>query len=480
MHFISSQTVGKRMSNEKNDKRDKAINAISKDPYRIIKGNPIINAKFDISAIQMKIFLHMIASIDQAKDSIPIIKITVKDFQRLTGINSNNIYAHVEKEAMKMREKRIFFSNNKITFDANLISAFVYYKDEGYFTLEIPQALHPFLLQIKENFTVLDIRNILRLDSVYAMRFYEFCKEYERFGKFRFDVDELKATLGLSARYKNYFDFKKKVIEQAKKELSLNAEIYFEYQEIKNGKKVESIEFYIKKNIIINDDVQTISIIKNPDLGNTSDDKNDRDVIVEQIFQNVKVYEITLKTVENWVKEFPYEQIILGIDYVLNEVKAGKPIANVGGYLNQMVRNPTLFEKKTLTKADELKKKQLKKEELKKQDEVNKLEAKKEELKIAYSNAKRKVALTILESNPELYLLVLNKLQGSLLGQMNYNSYMNFCEKNTSNESFIKYFSQDASFFAGVMNAMSSEFPEILAVKAQFDKNANRLGIQLI
>eukprot|EP01136_Pigoraptor_vietnamica_P016430 Opistho-1_new@4861 len=122
------------MSNEKNDKRDKAINAISKDPYRIIKGNPIINAKFDISAIQMKIFLHMIASIDQAKDSIPIIKITVKDFQRLTGINSNNIYAHVEKEAMKMREKRIFFSNNKITFDANLISAFVYYKDEGYFT----------------------------------------------------------------------------------------------------------------------------------------------------------------------------------------------------------------------------------------------------------------------------------------------------------------------------------------------------------
>eukprot|EP01137_Pigoraptor_chileana_P034719 Opistho-2@27691 len=362
------------MSNEKNDKRDKAINAISKDPYRIIKGNPIINAKFDISAIQMKIFLHMIASIDQAKDSIPIIKITVKDFQRLTGINSNNIYAHVEKEAMKMREKRIFFSNNKITFDANLISAFVYYKDEGYFTLEIPQALHPFLLQIKENFTVLDIRNILRLDSVYAMRFYEFCKEYERFGKFRFDVDELKATLGLSARYKNYFDFKKKVIEQAKKELSLNAEIYFEYQEIKNGKKVESIEFHIKKNVIINDDVQTISIIKNTDFEESPEITTDLTSTLNQIFSKVKDYEITLKTVENWLKEIPEEQIILGIDYVLNEVKTGKEITNVGGYLNQMVRNPILFEKSAQTKSEALKKKQQNKEEQKKQDDAKKLE----------------------------------------------------------------------------------------------------------
>lgn len=468
------------MSNEKNDKRDKAINAISKDPYRIIKGNPIINAKFDISAIQMKIFLHMIASIDQAKDSIPIIKITVKDFQRLTGINSNNIYAHVEKEAMKMREKRIFFSNNKITFDANLISAFVYYKDEGYFTLEIPQALHPFLLQIKENFTVLDIRNILRLDSVYAMRFYEFCKEYERFGKFRFDVDELKATLGLSARYKNYFDFKKKVIEQAKKELSLNAEIYFEYQEIKNGKKVESIEFHIKKNVIINDDVQTISIIKNTDFEESPERTTDLTSTLNQIFSKVKDYEITLKTVENWLKEIPEEQIILGIDYVLNEVKTGKKITNVGGYLNQMVRNPILFEKSTQTKSEALKKKQQNKEEQKKQDDAKKLEAKREELKVAFSNAKREVALKILVSNPELYLLVLNKLQGSLLGQMNYNSYMNYCEKSVSNESFIQYFTDDASFFAGVMNAMTSEFPDIMAVKTQFEKTANRLGIQLI
>ena len=393
------------MSNEKNDKRDKAINAISKDPYRIIKGNPIINAKFDISAIQMKIFLHMIASIDQAKDSIPIIKITVKDFQRLTGINSNNIYAHVEKEAMKMREKRIFFSNNKITFDANLISAFVYYKDEGYFTLEIPQALHPFLLQIKENFTVLDIRNILRLDSVYAMRFYEFCKEYERFGKFRFDVDELKATLGLSARYKNYFDFKKKVIEQAKKELSLNAEIYFEYQEIKNGKKVESIEFHIKKNVIINDDVQTISIIKNTDFEESPESTTDLTSTLNQIFSKVKDYEITLKTVENWLKEIPEEQIMLGIDYVLNEVKTGKKITNVGGYLNQMVRNPILFEKSSQTKSEALKKKQQNKEEQKKQDDAKKLEAKREELKVAFSNAKREVAFLDSSIKPRIVFI---------------------------------------------------------------------------
>ncbi len=464
---------------KKEEKRDKALDAISKDPYRIIKGNPIINAKFDISAIQMKIFLHMIASIDQAKDSIPIIKITVKDFQKLTGINSNNIYAYVEKEAMKMREKRIFFSNNKITFDANLISAFVYYKDEGYFTLEIPQALHPFLLQIKENFTVLDIRNILQLDSIYAMRFYEFCKEYERFGKFKFEIEELKSILGLSSRYKNYFDFKKKVIEQARKELEQNAEIYFEFKEIKNGKKVEVIEFTILKNgsaitDVLLGETASLSTWIEPMLVPAPSNES-----VSLLFDKVKAYGITLQTVEKWFSDLPIEQINFGLDYVLRELNANKPIGNIGGYFNQMVRNTEFYEQalKEEQRKEEKRLKQAKAKALK--EEQKQLEKQQEELRAAYSDARRAEALKILRNKPMMYEQLLERLKTSMLGSMNYRSYMVYCNDNPSPNSFMAYFTEDASFFAGVLNIMLFEYPEIDIVKLQFLERAKILGVRL-
>lgn len=464
---------------KKEEKRDKALDAISKDPYRIIKGNPIINAKFDISAIQMKIFLHMIASIDQAKDSIPIIKITVKDFQKLTGINSNNIYAYVEKEAMKMREKRIFFSNNKITFDANLISAFVYYKDEGYFTLEIPQALHPFLLQIKENFTVLDIRNILQLDSIYAMRFYEFCKEYERFGKFKFEIEELKSILGLSSRYKNYFDFKKKVIEQARKELEQNAEIYFEFKEIKNGKKVEVIEFTILKNgsaitDVLLGETASLSTWIEPMLVPAPSNES-----VSLLFDKVKAYGITLQTVEKWFGELPLAQINFGLDYVLRELNANKPIGNIGGYFNQMVRNTEFYEQalKEEQVKEEKRSKQAKAKALK--EEQKQLEKQQEELRAAYSEARRGEALNILRNKPMMYEQLLERLKTSMLGSMNYRSYMVYCNDNPAPNSFMEYFATDASFFAGVLNIMLFEYPEIDIVKLQFLERAKILGVRL-
>jgi hypothetical protein len=51
--------------------REKAIEVISRDPNRLVKTNPIINAKFDITAVQMKVFLKVIASVDQSNDDLP-------------------------------------------------------------------------------------------------------------------------------------------------------------------------------------------------------------------------------------------------------------------------------------------------------------------------------------------------------------------------------------------------------------------------
>lgn len=297
--------------------REKAIEVISRDPNRLVKTNPIINAKFDITAVQMKVFLKVIASVDQSNDDLPDVQISLKEFQNFVGGKTKNLLKYLQEELTKLRKKDIYYEDDKIKLEANFFSSIVYDKVQAKFIFEFSNKLKPFLLQIKENFTVLDIRNLLFLDSIYAIRFYEFCKQYERFGSFELDVEDLKDRLGLSTRYKNYFDFKLKVLQQARTELESSSDLYFDFEEIKSGKKVIRLRFIIIEN-----------------RQKTKVDESLQLQIVE-IHTLVKEY-VTEAVVNTWFKKYPCAQILAGVEYTLKEIKQGK-VQDPARYLQKMV-----------------------------------------------------------------------------------------------------------------------------------------------
>ena len=65
--------------------------------------------------------------------------------------------------------------------------------------------------------------------------------------KFVFTLLELKKYLNLEKKYKDYFDFKRFVLDVAKNQINASASAKFqlEYIEIKEGKKIIAIEFEI-------------------------------------------------------------------------------------------------------------------------------------------------------------------------------------------------------------------------------------------
>lgn len=327
-------------------KRSKALLAISKDTNRLIKTNPIINAKFDITAVQMKVFLKIIASVDQSQDDIPEISLTVQEIQKFVGKGAKNIHQYLQEELSKLRKKEIHYEDENIKLESSFINTIVYHKKEGRFTFDIPKKIKPFLLQIKDNFTVLDIRNILFLDSIYAIRFYEFCKQFERFKGFEFGVDELKEMFGITDKYKNYYDFKLKVLRQARAELIKNSELYFDFDEIKEGKKVVRIKFTIIKNAS-----------KLPRQEETPTDEQ-----TQEIHNLVSDY-VSQATVQSWFDKYPYEQIKRGVVYVLHQKEKGG-VKQVGAYLQKMVAMKDLFD------GEQVQKEQAKKKRAEKQQKA--------------------------------------------------------------------------------------------------------------
>lgn len=417
------------------DKRIKALQAISKDPYRLIKTNPIINARYEITAIQMKVFLKVIASIDQSSDVAPEINISVKEFQEFVGGKAKNIHAYLEDELTKLRKKDIYYEDERIKLEANFFSSVIYHKKEGYFTFEFSKNIKPFLLQIKENFTVLDIRNILFLDSVYAIRFYEFCKEYERFKGFELDVEDLKERFGIADKYKNYFDFKLKVLNRARSELMKNSELYFDFEEIKEGRKVVRLKF---------------TIINNKKKLQRQNEEQHSQVVTEII--RLVGSSVSENVILAWFKKYPEEQIRRGVHYTLEQQKKGL-VKDLAKYVQTMVATPDLFDPEEEQRIKKKKIQAVKKQEQlelalqrDKENELNKLKAK-------LYQEKKQLVIDMLQKDPSFHTTILHMLREDVrktknpITQSALQSYTPMTgDREGSQEEFVENFNQGGNF----------------------------------
>lgn len=463
------------MNQPETSKREQALVAISKDPFRVIKGNPLIEAKFELTPIQTKLFLFLLAKLDTTKNSFEPMIVVVKDFQKFIGSKGDSLYHHLKKEVEKMIGKRVYYKDDGVELNSSLISGYMYLENEGAFLVEFPSLLKPFLLQLKENFTVIDIRNILGLDSSYAMRFYEICKEKERFKTFEYTVEHLKEMFSIENKYKNYFDFKVKVIVQARNELKENSELYFDFDEIKQGKKVVSLRFTViknKKNLQHIDDTSL--------FGST----NATDVLINEIFELVKNHNVSLRTVQIWFEKYSFTQIKKGVDYTLSEYKKGK-LKNVASYLQKMVSTTNLEPPIEKHKQEQTKKRQ-QQVEIDSKNQLAAQELQKDKLKFEYFAQKKQLAIELLKVNSEIYLNLLNQLsleskgdKPNLLAELAYKNYKQDTQFTANSlDEFLFNFNQEGIFQSYIFEQMGIIFSDFQSLKTTFLPQALALGIK--
>jgi plasmid replication initiation protein len=464
------------MDNQEISKREQALIAISKDPFRVIKGNPLIEAKFELTPIQTKLFLFLLAKLDTSKTNFEPMIVVVKDFQKFIGTKGDSLYNHLKKEVEKMIGKRVYYKDDNVELNSSLISGYLYLEKEGAFLVEFPSLLKPFLLQLKENFTVIDIRNILGLDSSYAMRFYEICKEKERFKTFQYTVTEIKEMFSIENKYKNYFDFKVKIIIQARNELQENSELYFDFEEIKQGKKVVAIRFTViknKKNLKRDED--ELSIL-------TKELPNHTEVLTKDVYETVKNFNISLSTVKNWFEKYSYLQIKQGIDYTLLQHKKGK-INDVASYLQKMVSSIDITDKQETVKTEE----KVKLEQQKQSKEEQTLFGQQvDQIKNDYFIVKKELAKRLLDTNSKLFAQILEELKSesiedknNLLAELALDNYKPFLGiQHDSLEEFVGNFNVDGTFQSYVLAKMTPMFNDFQILKDDFAAKAKQLGIK--
>lgn len=463
----------------KEDKRSKALRIISNDPFRVVKGNPIINAKYEMSAIQAKIFLHMISKIDISQQNFQEITISVQEFAKFANIDSKDLYKIVRTESVKLMDKKIAYEDEKITLDSVLLASVVYNKKQGTYTFEFPKKLAPFLLQLKDNFTAYDLHNVLALESAYSIRFFEFCKQYEKLGKFSFEVEELKEIFGICDKYKNYFDFKKKVVMQAEKELKDQCELYFTFKEVKQGRKIVELVFSIKKN--------TKKYLVNETFEDSTEESSVENPFVFEILTLVSEY-VSKDVVEKWFEFYSYEQIKAGVLYSIKENQAGK-VKEMAKYLQAMVKTTSIVDEKVKVEQQQKQKKIQQEKIAESKLEKIKSDSDKNNFLAQFYDAQNKLVCTMVEKSEVLHKEVLNRLENeyhqekkALLTELAFENYELSKESTSKNkETFLLNFKKDGGAFNSyvLMYVKVNYQKEFDSFKKPFLKKAKELNIKL-
>ncbi len=227
----------------------------------VVKANDLVEARYRLTSNEQKLVIAMVSCIEPEDDDFKTYKFRIVELGEFMGIKHREIYKEIYDIANRLRKKDINIYDQESHSFINLgwLSSSKYFIGEGIVELRFDPNLKPYLLNLKKKFVKYKPEVIKQINSGYSIRIYELLKQYEKIGKRIFDIDELRAILGISqSEYKRYFDFKKRVLDPAKQDLNNYADIEINFTEIRNGKKVNYIEFHIISNINDKDGIKDI------------------------------------------------------------------------------------------------------------------------------------------------------------------------------------------------------------------------------
>lgn len=310
------------------------------------KSNDLVEARFRFDLYEMRLFLKMVSMVNREDADFQVYRIALHDIVQDFELG-NSGYERLRDAARRLMSKVITLYLDHdlgvMRFETPVVVGLGSFdKNSGvgerFIEISFHPNLKPHLLNLKSRFLLYDIRNVLRLPSTHSIRMFELLKQYERIGKRRFQVDELKDILGVADSYPLYGNFKQRILEKARLDLKKHTDIFFTYEENKRGRSVYELIFHIHSNA---PDKKGSKLLPEPEAETAHSISPEAANVLQQV--NKWVNEAT---VEEWLKRYPAEQVQVGVDYTLKQLESGARIANVGGYLAKMVATDNIRDAK--------------------------------------------------------------------------------------------------------------------------------------
>ena len=222
------------------------------------KSNNLVESKYKFDIWETRFFLFLLSQIRREDTEFEVYRVRYKDIIKIFSLKSGDSYALLRDASKSLMGKsvKINYEENGVlrTRELHLIKN-IDYLAEGqqkgipnivnheYIDVTIEPEMKPFLLQLSQNFTAYDLRNVIKL-SVYALRMYELLKQYESIGMRTLSIDDIKEMFQVEKQYKLYADFYRWVIKPSEIEINKHTDLLIiDIEKLKEGRKITALRF---------------------------------------------------------------------------------------------------------------------------------------------------------------------------------------------------------------------------------------------
>lgn len=373
----------------------------------IAQSRPLVEAKYNFTLWELRLFIDVLQQIKKGDKDLKEYRLYYKDLIKQYGQN-NRDYEHIQRAAVTILRKVVHFdytlNGEERIYHAVLFTAASTpknWKENGtdkFINFKVNPDLKDQLIQLKKNYLLYDKRNILKLRSKFSVRIYQILKSYERKDRdtvtLTLSVNDLREMLlvddnGIPTnQYKKYFLFKKNVILKAQEEINEHTDIAFTFEEIKKGRRIESIKFYLYKNRE-NQDASKPKQLEISEL-EPLDPIEELELPENPIFVKLTDLGITSDRAYILIGRYGNDELLLSeLEFAQKKLESSINVKNPAGFIYNSIENQE-FQKSELVRKR--KQDNVKNKKQSEKDAIEKHAAKIEELREEYT-AKRNEAM---------------------------------------------------------------------------------------
>ena len=215
----------------------------------IVKHNKLIEANYKLTLQEQKLILTLAREITKDDKCFKKCSFTVEELSDILGLDKKGYYSELKEITKSLISRVIQIKEPDGLLQVAWLNSAKYYHNQGIVELSFSNDLKPYLLQLGSHFTKLEFNQMVSLNSVYAVRIYELCKQYEKLKERIMEISELKTILGIEKEkaYKLYGNIKLKILSIAEREINEKTDLKVSFEEIKTVRKVTAVRFKIEK-----------------------------------------------------------------------------------------------------------------------------------------------------------------------------------------------------------------------------------------
>lgn len=214
----------------------------------VVKSNQVVEASYTLTTVEQRLILSAIAQIPKGKEVTDevIYTVSVTDLQKF-GANETTAYRDLKEGVSRLFERSIVLRSSDRTSRTRWVQKIDFMDSRGVVGLRFSKDILPFLSNLSTEFTKYLASDLIGVTSTHAIRLYELLVQYRAIGSREISVEDLRWMFELQDKYPIWADFKKRVIDQALKEINEHSPLKVTYEAKKTGRKITSIVLKFKE-----------------------------------------------------------------------------------------------------------------------------------------------------------------------------------------------------------------------------------------